>query len=158
MGQTSRPPNDGRVPALGINNLDAPDAATGHGRRSVATRPGESSVRQGFDKASGGSGALSFGASPQAPDEQRAMVSNRLLALTMIAPPIISFVAVAMRGKKTELVQVVNAISPENVPGGRYGSGIVLGQEVPAYQPATETYVALKLGINQGRPHTTIRH
>jgi glucose-6-phosphate 1-dehydrogenase len=76
----------------------------------------------------------------------------------------ISFDAVGVRAKKTELLQAHRAISPENVPQGRHG-GIVLGQEVPAYRhepkvtvdPGTEKYVTLKLDINQGWPHTAIR-
>ena len=76
----------------------------------------------------------------------------------------ISFDAVGVRAKKTELPHAHDAVSPDNLPEGRYG-GIVLGQQVPAYRhepkitadPETKTYVTLKLDINQGWPHTAIR-
>jgi glucose-6-phosphate 1-dehydrogenase len=50
-------------------------------------------------------------------------------------------------------------ISPENAVRGQYGGGIVLGQNVPAYRhepnvaldSRTETYVALKLDIDNWR-------
>jgi len=48
--------------------------------------------------------------------------------------PPISFDADAVRAKKTELFQAVHSISPENVVRGQYGSGIVLGQKIPAYR------------------------
>ena len=81
-----------------------------------------------------------------------------------IEPPI-SFDADAVRAKKTELFQAVHSISPENALGGRSGGGIVLGRKVAAYQrepnlaadPGTETYVALRLDINHGWPHTATR-
>jgi glucose-6-phosphate 1-dehydrogenase len=51
------------------------------------------------------------------------------------------------------------------MPLCRLPPAVVLGQEVPAYRHepkvavdrVTETYVALKPGINQGWPHTAIR-
>jgi glucose-6-phosphate 1-dehydrogenase len=79
--------------------------------------------------------------------------------------PPISFDAEAVRAKKTELFQAVHSISPENALRGRYGGGIVLGRKVSAYQhepnvavdPGTGTYVALRLDIDHGWPHTAIR-
>jgi glucose-6-phosphate 1-dehydrogenase len=77
--------------------------------------------------------------------------------------PPISFDADAVRAKKTELFQ--DSSSPENALGGRYGGGIVLARKVPAYRresnlavdSGTETYVAVRLDISHGWPHTTIR-
>jgi len=91
----------------------------------------------------------------------RDMVPNhlfQLLAMIAMEPPI-SFDADAVRAKKTELFQAVHSISPENVVRGQYGSGIVLGQKIPAYRQepnvaldsGTETYVALKLEIDNWR-------
>jgi glucose-6-phosphate 1-dehydrogenase len=73
--------------------------------------------------------------------------------------PPISFDADAVRTKKTELLQAIHAISPENAIRGQYGGGVVLGQKVQGYRhepnvapdSATETYVALKLGIDNWR-------
>src|SRR5260370_38199165 len=86
------------------------------------------------------------------------MVQNHLcrpLAMSGMEPPI-SFDADAARAKKTELFQAVHSISPENVVRGQYGSGIVLGQKVPAYRhepnvaldSGTETYLALNVDID----------
>ncbi len=91
----------------------------------------------------------------------RDMVPNhlfQLLAMIAMEPPI-SFDADAVRAKKTELFQAVHSISPENVVRGQYGRGIVLGQKIPAYRQepnvaldsGTETYVALKLDIDNWR-------
>ena len=64
-----------------------------------------------------------------------------------------------MRAKKTELFQAIHPISPEDVVRGQYGAGEVLGHKVPAYRrepnvapnSETETYIALKLGIDNWR-------
>src|SRR5467141_783884 len=91
----------------------------------------------------------------------RDMVPNhlfQLLAMIGMEPPI-SFDADAVRSKKTELFQAVHSVSPENAIRGQYGGGIVRGQKVPDYRhepevapdSATETYVALKLGIDNWR-------
>jgi glucose-6-phosphate 1-dehydrogenase len=91
----------------------------------------------------------------------RDMVPNhlfQLLAMIGMEPPI-SFDADAVRTKKTELLQAIHPISPENVIRGQYGDGVVLGQKVQGYRhepnvapdSATETYVALKLGIDNWR-------
>jgi glucose-6-phosphate 1-dehydrogenase len=82
----------------------------------------------------------------------------QLLAMIAMEPPV-SFDADPVRAKKTELFQAVHLISPENAVRGQYGGGIVLGQNVPAYRhepnvaldSRTETYVALKLDIDNWR-------
>jgi glucose-6-phosphate 1-dehydrogenase len=91
----------------------------------------------------------------------RDMVPNhlfQLLAMIAMEPPI-SFDAEAVRAKKTELLQAVHPIPPESAVRGQYGSGTVLGRKVQAYRDepnvapdsGTETYVALKLGIDNWR-------
>jgi glucose-6-phosphate 1-dehydrogenase len=91
----------------------------------------------------------------------RDMVPNhlfQLLAMIGMEPPI-SFDADAVRAKKTELFQAIHPVAPENAVRGQYGSGAVLGQKVRDYRhepnvapdSGTETYVALKLGIDNWR-------
>jgi glucose-6-phosphate 1-dehydrogenase len=91
----------------------------------------------------------------------RDMVPNhlfQLLAMIGMEPPI-SFDADAVRAKKTELFQALHPISPDDAVRGQYGAGVVLGQEVRGYRQEpnvaqdskTETYVALKLGIDNWR-------
>jgi glucose-6-phosphate 1-dehydrogenase len=91
----------------------------------------------------------------------RDMVPNhlfQLLAMIGMEPPI-SFDADAVRAKKTELFQAIHPISPENAVRGQYAAGVVLGKNVRDYRreadvapnSATETYVALKLGIDNWR-------
>jgi len=91
----------------------------------------------------------------------RDMVPNhlfQLLAMIGMEPPV-SFDADAVRAKKAELFQAIHSISPENAVRGQYGSGTVPGQKVPAYRhepnvapdSGTETYVALKLAIDNWR-------
>ena len=91
----------------------------------------------------------------------RDMVPNhlfQLLAMIGMEPPI-SFNAEAVRTKKTELLQAIHPITPENAIRGQYGSGLVAGQQVQGYQQeptvapnsGTETYVALKIGVDNWR-------
>jgi glucose-6-phosphate 1-dehydrogenase len=91
----------------------------------------------------------------------RDMVPNhlfQLLAMIGMEPPI-SFDADAVRAKKTELFQAIHPVSPENAVRGQYGNGVILGKNVRAYRQEsgvapdskTETYVALKLGIDNWR-------
>ena len=91
----------------------------------------------------------------------RDMVPNhlfQLLAMIGMEPPI-SFDADAVRTKKTELLQAIHPISPENAIRGQYGGGVMLEQKVQGYRHepnvapdfATETYEALKLGIDNWR-------
>jgi glucose-6-phosphate 1-dehydrogenase len=91
----------------------------------------------------------------------RDMVPNhlfQLLAMIAMEPPI-SFDADAVRAKKTELFQAIHPVSPADAVRGQYGAGEVLGQPVRDYRhepdvapdSATETYVALKVGIDNWR-------
>jgi glucose-6-phosphate 1-dehydrogenase len=91
----------------------------------------------------------------------RDMVPNhlfQLIAMIGMEPPI-SFDADAVRTKKTEFLQAIHPISPEHAVRGQYGGGVVLGQKVQGYRhepnvapdSAIETYVALKLGIDNWR-------
>jgi glucose-6-phosphate 1-dehydrogenase len=91
----------------------------------------------------------------------RDMVPNhlfQLLAMIGMEPPI-SFDADAVRAKKTELFQAIHPVSLENAVRGQYGRGVVLGRTVLDYRhepniapdSGTETYVALKLGIDNWR-------
>jgi len=91
----------------------------------------------------------------------RDMVPNhlfQLLAMIGMEPPI-SFDADAVRAKKTELLQAIHSISAESAIRGQYDSGVVFGQRVQDYRhepnvapdSGTETYVALKLGIDNWR-------
>jgi glucose-6-phosphate 1-dehydrogenase len=91
----------------------------------------------------------------------RDMVPNhlfQLLAMIGMEPPI-SFDADAVRAKKTELFQAIHPISADNAVRGQYGAGVVLGKKVRDYrhepevapESGTETYVALKLGIDNWR-------
>jgi glucose-6-phosphate 1-dehydrogenase len=91
----------------------------------------------------------------------RDMVPNhlfQLLAMIGMEPPI-SFDADAVRAKKTELFQAIHPVSLENAVRGQYGNGVILGKKVRDYRQEpdvapdskTETYVALKLGIDNWR-------
>jgi glucose-6-phosphate 1-dehydrogenase len=91
----------------------------------------------------------------------RDMVPNhlfQLLAMIAMEPPI-SFDADAVRVKKTELFRALHPIAPADAVRGQYGAGVVLGRKIPDYRhepnvapdSKTETYVALKLGIDNWR-------
>jgi glucose-6-phosphate 1-dehydrogenase len=91
----------------------------------------------------------------------RDMVPNhlfQLLGMIGMEPPI-SFAADAVRAKKTEVLHAIHPIVPADAVRGQYGAGTVLGKDVRAYRhepnvapdSATETYVALKLGIDNWR-------
>ena len=91
----------------------------------------------------------------------RDMVPNhlfQLLAMIGMEPPI-SFEADAVRAKKTELFQAIHPVSLENAVRGQYGNGVMLGRNVRDYRhepdvapdSKTETYVALKLGVDNWR-------
>jgi len=91
----------------------------------------------------------------------RDMVPNhlfQLLAMIGMEPPT-SFDADAVRTKKTELIHAIHPVSAANAVRGQYGAGAVLGRQVPDYRrepnvapdSATETYAALKLGIDNWR-------
>src|SRR4029453_10107564 len=84
--------------------------------------------------------------------------SSQLLAMIGMEPPI-SFDADAVRAKKTELFQAIHPVSLENAVRGQYGNGVILGRNFRDYRQEpdvardskTETYVALKLGIDNWR-------
>jgi glucose-6-phosphate 1-dehydrogenase len=89
------------------------------------------------------------------------MVPNhlfQLLAMIGMEPPI-SFDADAVRAKKTELFRAIHPISSDDAVRGQYGPGVALGQKVQGYRQEpnvakdsmTETYVALKVGIDNWR-------
>jgi glucose-6-phosphate 1-dehydrogenase len=91
----------------------------------------------------------------------RDMVPNhlfQLLAMTAMEPPI-SFDADAVRAKKTELFKAIHPVSAADAIRGQYGNGVVLGRRASDYRhepdvapdSTTETYVALKLGIDNWR-------
>jgi glucose-6-phosphate 1-dehydrogenase len=91
----------------------------------------------------------------------RDMVPNhlfQLLAMIAMEPPV-SFNASDVRAKKTELFSAIHPIPPEDAVRGQYGAGTVLGKPVRGYRDepnvapdsTTETYVALKLGIDNWR-------
>ena len=69
------------------------------------------------------------------------------------------FGADAVRAKKTELFEAIHPISPEDAVRGQYGPGTVQGHAVQGYRSepdvspdsTIETYVALKLGIDNWR-------
>jgi glucose-6-phosphate 1-dehydrogenase len=91
----------------------------------------------------------------------RDMVPNhlfQLLAMIAMEPPV-SFDANDVRAKKTDLFCAIHPISPDDAVRGQYGAGTVLGKPVRGYRDepnvapdsTTETYVALKLGIDNWR-------
>src|SRR5215467_9092652 len=91
----------------------------------------------------------------------RDMIPNhlfQLLAMIAMEPPV-SFNADDVRAKKTELFSAIHPISPDDAVRGQYAAGMVLGKPVHDYRrepnvasdSATETYVALKLAIDNWR-------
>jgi len=95
----------------------------------------------------------------------RDMVPNhvfQLLSLTAMEPPN-SFAADAVRTEKTKVLEAVVPLKPEDVHHsvvrGQYITGNVLGHPVPGYRDSegvaadsmTETYVAMRLGIDNWR-------
>ena len=91
----------------------------------------------------------------------RDMVPNHLfqmLSMVTMEPPN-SFNAEAVRSEKAKLLQAIHPVRPEDVVRGQYIAGHVLGHDVPDYRKEkgvapdsrTETYVALKLGIDNWR-------
>jgi glucose-6-phosphate 1-dehydrogenase len=91
----------------------------------------------------------------------RDMVPNHLfqmLAMIAMEPPT-SFSANDVRSKKSDLFGAIRPIGPDDAVRGQYGAGTVLGKPVRDYRhepnvapdSTTETYVALKLGIDNWR-------
>jgi glucose-6-phosphate 1-dehydrogenase len=95
----------------------------------------------------------------------RDMVPNhlfQLLSMTAMEPPI-SFEAEAVRAKKAEVIEAIEALTPEralqDAVRGQYAAGTVLGQKVRAYRQepdvapdsSAETYIACKFKIDNWR-------
>jgi glucose-6-phosphate 1-dehydrogenase len=95
----------------------------------------------------------------------RDMIPNHILqlvSLTAMEPPI-SFQADAVRDEQSKVLHAITPISPEDVltkaVRGQYGEGAVGGEPGPGYREEqfvdshsnTETFVALKLGIDNWR-------
>jgi len=95
----------------------------------------------------------------------RDMVPNhifQLISLTAMEPPI-SFDADAVRDEQTKVLKAMTRFTPEDVlqrtVRGQYGAGSVGGAAVPDYRAEanvapksnTETYVAMKLGVDNWR-------
>ena len=95
----------------------------------------------------------------------RDMVQNhllQLLCLTAMEPPT-DLNADSIRDEKVKIVRALRQMSPEdvahNVVRGQYAAGAIAGKEVKAYraedrvspQSMTETYVALKLNVDNWR-------
>jgi glucose-6-phosphate 1-dehydrogenase len=91
----------------------------------------------------------------------RDMVPNhlfQLLAMIGMEPPT-SFSADDVRSKKTDLFCAIHPVGPDDAVRGQYGAGTVLGKPVRDYRHEPnvspdsniETYVALKLGIDNWR-------
>jgi glucose-6-phosphate 1-dehydrogenase len=95
----------------------------------------------------------------------RDMVQNHLLQLltlvTLEAP--VSYDHQALRDEKVKVLRAVRPLSPEDIDRlvvrAQYGAGVIWGQPVPGYREepgippnsTTETYVALKLSIDNWR-------
>ncbi len=95
----------------------------------------------------------------------RDMVPNHILqlvTLTAMEPPI-SFHADSVRDEQAKILHAIQPLAPEDVltraVRGQYGEGVIDGQRVPGYRSEphvapdsqTETYVALKLSIDNWR-------
>jgi len=95
----------------------------------------------------------------------RDMVPNHILALvslTAMEPPN-SFDSEPLRDEKTKVLHAIRPLKPEDVPDwavrGQYGPGTLDGKQAPGYRSeaqvdsrsSTETYVALKLAIDNWR-------
>jgi glucose-6-phosphate 1-dehydrogenase len=91
----------------------------------------------------------------------RDMLQNHLTQLlTLIAMEVpAAFEADAIRFEKTKVLRCVPPISAENVELGRYGGGMVNGEEVPGYleeervpgDSGTETFAAMKVFVDSWR-------
>ncbi len=95
----------------------------------------------------------------------RDMVPNhifQLVTLVSMEPPI-SFDADAVRDEQVKILRAIQPMTPEEVLSctvrGQYGEGAINGKKVPGYRQeenvapdsSTETYVALKLSIDNWR-------
>jgi glucose-6-phosphate 1-dehydrogenase len=91
----------------------------------------------------------------------RDMVQNhltQLLTLTAMEVPV-TFEAEAIRTEKAKVLRAIAPVPPDHVVYGQYTRGVAGGREVPGYREepgvspdsATETFVALQLGIDNWR-------
>jgi glucose-6-phosphate 1-dehydrogenase len=91
----------------------------------------------------------------------RDMVPNhvfQLVAMTAMEPPV-SFGADDVRSRKVDVFKSMKTVEPDEAVRGQYDAGSVLGETTRAYrdepnvdpQSKTETYVALKLEIDNWR-------
>jgi glucose-6-phosphate 1-dehydrogenase len=91
----------------------------------------------------------------------RDMVPNhlfQLLAMVAMEPPS-DFTPKAMLRRRSEVIEAVRPLAPEDVVRGQYAAGSVDNTQVPAYRDEdtvaptseTETYVAMKLAIDTWR-------
>ena len=91
----------------------------------------------------------------------RDMVPNHmftLLAMVAMEPPT-AYDAEAVRSEKAKLMQAIRPLTPGDAVRGQYGAGSEFGKPVPGYREEpnvapdsrTETYVALRLGIENWR-------
>jgi glucose-6-phosphate 1-dehydrogenase len=91
----------------------------------------------------------------------RDMVPNhvfQLIAMTAMEPPV-SFDADAVRAKKADVFKAMHKMKPDDAVRGQYGAGKIGDKKCVAYRDedgvkknsATETFVALKLGIDNWR-------
>jgi glucose-6-phosphate 1-dehydrogenase len=105
------------------------------------------------------------GAFYEATGALRDMVPNHILALvslTAMEPPN-SFESEPVRDEKTKVLRAIRPFKPEDVANcavrGQYGAGVLAGGHEPGYRSepnvdprsGTETYVALKLAIDNWR-------
>ena len=95
----------------------------------------------------------------------RDMIQNHLIQIqTLVAmEPMVSFDADEIRNKKVDVLRAIRPVSKEQVHKvavrGQYGTGLVAGQKVPAYQSETgvahdstsETFAAVKLFVDNWR-------
>ncbi len=91
----------------------------------------------------------------------RDMVPNhlfQLLAMVAMEPPS-DFTPKAMLRRRSEVIEAVRPLAPEDVVRGQYAAGSINGSNVPGYREEdttsdtseTETYVAMKLAIDTWR-------
>ena len=91
----------------------------------------------------------------------RDMVPNHLftiLAMVAMEPPD-TFTSEAIRSEKARVIRAIKPILPADTVRGQYGAGAVLGKDVAAYRDepniardsATETFIALRIGIENWR-------
>lgn len=91
----------------------------------------------------------------------RDMIQNHIIQIvTLIGMDVpVSYSAKAIRHEKTKVLDAIAPINPAEVVFGQYTAGNINGESVPGYteetgvpsHSTTETYVAMRLGINSWR-------